>query len=423
MRVVVVTVTAWLCLAVTAEDPLTARVASPPLGFGLKHKFLSEKAPSTSCACIPGYHDAHDVTCRIDSGGHLRVSHPKMVCAHERYRTHEGKCRLRVWTGTTDFHVCRRLSHTTCSCCDCINGKPHQCAAGTYRDVLSGACIACGAGSFSSAEKCVLCPAGKFGAAKQGTCDACTAGHYSSDPGQVHCIACAAGTYADAPGQVACVNCRAGRFQGSAAQAHCIDCAVGRHSSTGGATQCYVCDQGRWQPTAGSQACRLAARCVGSEFERHAPTSTSDRICGSDGTCDVSKYESAPAPSRECSACPPGSACDGVGATPCAIGRFSEGRAGEPHTTCEACSPGRYAPVAGHTSCFACPAGFYQQLTGSHGCDGCHPGRYGALAGMLQCRDCPSGQFSAMPQSTQCTVCPVGRGTANAGRSTCDIEL
>jgi len=389
---------------------------------------LQQKGVTTPCTCTPGYHVAHDVSCRVDSQGHIRVSHPHMVCVHEKFRSADGKCRLRAWTGTSDFHVCKRLSHSSCACCDCIGGKPHACAPGKYRGG-SGQCMECAAGQFSSAEtadQCMACVPGKFGAqTNQAACTDCGTGHYSADAGMVRCTACAAGTFADAGGMAACDNCRAGRFQASVGQTQCMDCLAGTFSR-GAADRCDACAAGRWQPAAGSQQCRSAAQCEGSEFEKHAPSGTSDRICSSTEQCSASKYESGAAAGgqpRECSQCPSGNMCDGVSATPCPVGHFSEGLAGEDHTQCEACSPGRFAPVAGHPSCFECPAGYYQHMPGSHGCNGCPPGRFGAHTGMLHCRDCPSGQFAARSQSMQCEACPAGRGTAAPGQRECAIQL
>ena len=42
------------------------------------------KGASEPCQCRPGYHDALDVTCHVDSFGHLRVTHPEMACSGEQ---------------------------------------------------------------------------------------------------------------------------------------------------------------------------------------------------------------------------------------------------------------------------------------------------------------------------------------------------
>ena len=57
------------------------------------HNWVQEyKEATTECVCVPGFHEAKDVSCRIDAKGRLRISHPHMACEHERFMTAEGKC-------------------------------------------------------------------------------------------------------------------------------------------------------------------------------------------------------------------------------------------------------------------------------------------------------------------------------------------
>ena len=141
------------------EHPDHAKI--PPKDHFTKHgwwydfahpdaKWNSE-TDSKACNCIPGYHEAKDVKCHVDAFGHLRVTHPEMACADDKWRTpnpttipygatHPDHCVLRHWRGTgATHHHCVFKTSTTCSCCDCKDGAPHKCPAGTHRNAVSPA--------------------------------------------------------------------------------------------------------------------------------------------------------------------------------------------------------------------------------------------------------------------------------------------
>jgi hypothetical protein len=129
---------------------------------------------------------------------------------------------------------------------------PLLCAAGQFLQpanaiqATQAACVACGAGKYSSAgggsSSCIACVAGQYqGWGGGSSCSDCAAGRYSSSGGTA-CIDCAAGKYIDVTGSDEasdCIGCSAGRHvdvSGSDAASDCIDCHRGPPVAVGAAT-------------------------------------------------------------------------------------------------------------------------------------------------------------------------------------------
>ena len=61
---------------------------------------------------------------------------------------------------------------------------------------------------------------------------------------------------------------------------------------------------------------------------------------------------------------------------------------------CNACQPGRYAPVDGTPTCRKCQIGTHAAVEGSQRCDRCDIGTYADVEGATFCDACPAGYYS-----------------------------
>jgi competence ComEA-like helix-hairpin-helix protein len=226
------------------------------------------------CDCIPGYHDALDITCHVAPGGHIRVSHPHMVCT-KGFRTttdvrNPDRCLHRHWTGTegVNFHRCKLLSDdkSSCTCCDCKDGSHHLCPAGKHRNLPTGACDSCGIGRFTAAEndqgECDACDVGTFTNTRATvTCESCPEGKFQPAKQSTSCIAAKAGTYTKAKKATTYLECAKGTYQSHENQSGCMLCSAGTFAAGTGATACDVCGPETWQPHTGQPSCRPAEQC------------------------------------------------------------------------------------------------------------------------------------------------------------------
>ena len=104
------------------------------------------------------------------------------------------------------------------------------CPPGTY--VLSGACISCIAGRYSSSD--ATC------------CTQCSAGRYQTSTGASGCVLCTAGTYQPlSTGTTSCAICAAGRYSGTGATI-CVSCDMGLFQASTGASFCSNCIAGTY---------------------------------------------------------------------------------------------------------------------------------------------------------------------------------
>jgi hypothetical protein len=252
------------------------------------------KSASQSCDCIPGYHDALDITCHVDSGGHLRVSHPHMVCSGDKWKNplQPDRCLKRHWTGThgVNFHRCKHTSRTTCTCCDCKDGLHHKCPAGKHRNVPTGACDSCAPGRHTEVandfSECKDCPVGRFtDGSDTAVCEACAEGTYQPDKAKRACLNCAKGKYTQIKAQTECALCTKGQFQNHVAQSGCQLCDAGTYADVKGLETCKACESQTWQPFTGQLSCLATEVCEGVEYESKAYTATTDRVCYSHTVC------------------------------------------------------------------------------------------------------------------------------------------
>lgn len=109
---------------------------------------------------------------------------------------------------------------------------------------------------------------------------------------------------------------------------------------------------------------------------------TAGEFCNDDGSC---------------SACPAGSSCDGISATPCHEGYYSAASA----TFCSAMCPAGYYATEDSQACIECPPGSYRGADDAQFYDNTY----------IKCISCPTGTTSPLTAATTidtCTPCPSG---------------
>jgi hypothetical protein len=106
----------------------------------------------------------------------------------------------------------------------------------------------------------------------------------------------------------------------------------------------------------------------------------------------------------DCSPCPAGTACSGIGAQDC-------------DSLPEPCAPGTFA-AAGSAECSDCSFGTYSGGgEGTASCSDCDAGRFAGPTSS-SCGPCDAGKFSSSPRSASCDACPSG-SISSAGFSRC----
>jgi len=220
-----------------------------------------------------------------------------------------------------------------------------NCASGTYVANLPSSrsdrqCVACAAGSYTSAENqsvCLTadeCPAGTVEtapatASSAAVCTACNKGQYCQG-GSMPARACASGTWDhDANPATACTawtDCAAGTFVSSPGTAtsdrECTAC-----------TQAVV-NEGTFSASINSAACTTWSTCALGSYVMTPPSPTSDRKCGDCPTGSYTTYPNQPS-------------CIAIG--PCAAGTVEQtpATASKP-PVCNQCKVGQYC--AGDTT-------------------------------------------------------------------------
>eukprot|EP00043_Microstomoeca_roanoka_P015821 m.158745 g.158745 ORF g.158745 m.158745 type:complete len:1646 (-) comp16337_c1_seq1:113-5050(-) len=250
---------------------------------------------------------------------------------------------------------------------------------------------------------------------------------YSSDVVCARISTCAKGTFEQhAPTSTTdrvCSPCRGDTYQDQAEQLSCKR-----------ATQCDGDQYQAQNVTATSdRLCLAITECLENEWERVAPTLTSDREC-TDAVQYCAEYSAAsdkicrrcfrgyylPSAST-CVVCPRGSVCDGLQITACQRGNYQDE---EGQSSCKVCPPGTYADRSGYAECLSCDGAAYQPRSGQSSCVGMQQGFYGILnltlieeydsfeVGFVAEASCPAGSRCVNGEQMICEA-----GTYSAGQA------
>lgn len=200
--------------------------------------------------------------------------------------------------------------------------------------------------------------------------------------------------------------------------------------------------------------------CDGSQYSVRTAATSATEQCSCSGSymhrgdvisCPAGKYMPAESMcATACKSCPFGKFSD-PGALECR--ECGAGKIQDTPTTCEDCTPGKYAvsgdttcteciggkfSLSGSGACTLCPDGYSQAslgqsscsqcsagdyaVAGSLACSTCVPGKYTGGFGMSKCKDCVAGKYSketGQSVETTCVSCPNGYYSSNSGSTSC----
>lgn len=347
-------------------------------------------------------------------------------------------------------------------------------------------------GTFSTDRVCEKCGDGTYqDQANRPTCKTgrvCDVGHYVSTPltpsSNRDCGLCSAGTYSDSVNEATCKICIEGTAQPQIGQARCFECGTSAYSDTKKALSCkriepgfygvggtatmktgvqmcspgFACPGGssprlrcdgetEYSPGYGNITCSKVSLCSVGEYESHAPSQSSNRICAD---CPVGTFMDKRL--HHAKACQPHSTCapgtfvltEGSSFTDTVCSRCDgiTGYSSAPNqgacTPIESCRPGEF--VAREPSamqprfCSPCPDGTYSAHSNADRCvdvQTCLPGQAVALASTASrnriCVNCIAGQsYSTFPNAPECiatTTCAPGELTSSPATKTSDRQV
>ena len=301
-----------------------------------------------------------------------------------------------------------------------------QCGAGFFTSPLTGKCVECPVGTYSSTggdTVCTLCQAGTVqistAAQTPQQCEACMAGTYQTGQGMgsvSDCVQCPAGTYQTGLAVVTvvgCVQCRPGTYQPQIGQPF--------------ENACIVCNAGQFQTVFGAVSAQACIQCAPGTFQP---------VIGGGGNCTLCSrgtYSMQDGSGLGCVSCTRGTYQPWEGATSvsacakCSAGTYQTGTGMISVLACVWCPAGSFQSVEGAVSsaqCVWCPAGTYQSglaMDQSSACLLCGAGYYQTGAGAMSkqaCVLCQAGTYqtaSAAQVSSQCNLCQAGKFQTGAG--------
>ena len=119
-----------------------------------------------------------------------------------------------------------------------------SCPLGQRYERVSGNCLICPIGTYTSREGmqfCEACPAGMYTSTSGSTvCRPCREGMFTESSGATACVLCAAGLHADAVQMSFCKACWPGSFS-KVGSSICTLCPRGTYTSNKGSVQCTPC--------------------------------------------------------------------------------------------------------------------------------------------------------------------------------------
>ena len=263
-------------------------------------------------------------------------------------------------------------------------------------------CQQCSEGSYCNAEGLSapvgLCPGGYY--CPLGTADPytypCPAGFYRSGSAAgsfQDCTTCKSGHYCDKEGLEIPIECPAGHFcvEGTTEPSRCPLGTYGNSTKVRKSTECTPCPGGQY--------------CDG--IGRTEPAG----LCDAGFYCREAAYTSAPPDGITGGVCPAGGFCPAGSAvgSACPAGYYSPSPGAKYATDCVPCDPGYFC--AGSSSATAtqpCAAGYY--CTGGSPNATQHETQKGHYSkeGFFKQEPCQRGTYQPSPRSSECLVCPQG---------------
>ena len=308
-----------------------------------------------------------------------------------------------------------------------------SCIAGSYSNIASAGCYACGSGTYSSANRqssCIacgrirvtnsprydacVCTAGSRAVANATDrlgffCESCAPAHWWSAAVGA-CFPCPAGSVLSTTLLDTCVGCPPGLYSPAPASMMCLQCDVGTYSSVGNQSECGVCvwpayisnsNRTGCVSTVGlcgamsffsndTQTCMPCLACLSliDAFQVQACTGTANTVCAACTRCDSTGGVAMP---RDCG--------------------FKNDR------VCSDCMPGTYleaSPSRPPPVCVSCPLGSFEANFRSRGCGTCEDGFVVSVnrTACVAYDMCGGGAYPGLYYSNQqpvqaCTLCPI----------------
>ncbi|KAK3240934.1 hypothetical protein CYMTET_49254 [Cymbomonas tetramitiformis] len=123
-------------------------------------------------------------------------------------------------------------------CVECDDASEDCCAKGNFVDPVTGLCVPCPAGSYST----------RSGVS---ACTPCGLGEYQPFEGSsTGCLKCGPGEFADQYGSAGCQLCEPGHYNALSGREQCERCGFAEYQEEAGATECMQCPEhtNNWQP-------------------------------------------------------------------------------------------------------------------------------------------------------------------------------
>lgn len=301
-----------------------------------------------------------------------------------------------------------------------VQPLPQPCPGGTYNAETGrmrvSDCVQCTPGKYcypsGLSQPAGDCPGGYY--CPLGTAESnsfpCPIGFYrngSAKESFEDCTECISGYYCDREGLAQPIACPPGYF--------CVSgstfpqpCPLGTYSNSTGlrrSTDCTPCPGGYY--------------CDG--IGRTAPTG----LCDPGFYCREKAYSSAPPEGATGGLCPAGGYCPRGSATPtpCIMGYYSKSAGAKSNSDCVPCDPGYFCAGSSSTAASEkCSAGYYCIGGADKPTQHDTPAGYFTLQGAFKPEPCPRGQYQPASRSSSCLQCPQGyycNGTGTVNEVIC----
>lgn len=254
------------------------------------------------------------------------------------------------------------------------------------------------------------------------SCKLCETGHYSDQKGKSFCKRCSFGKVQSQPGQEKCEVCQKGKYADSEVE-ECKSCPAGWYQQSEEMNRCFACDAGRFANVNGSRSC------ISCPVGKYASNKSSTKCTWLEYgyVSDPQKVSQIPIPDGH------SISQNRMMVYPCSVGTYGPlwsdktmnkdlQKVWRNQSRLEALLSG---DRMGHGLCETCPVGYStMNVTRMTACRACSPGKYANMAGSGECVECKDmhGFMSYQDEEGQgaCKECPVGYISQ---RDQCESEI
>ena len=287
-----------------------------------------------------------------------------------------------------------------------VSATPIACPKGTYngdigRKVLAD-CVDCTPGKYCYPDGLSApagdCPGGYY--CPLGTPEAdtypCPIGFYrngSAKESFQDCTVCISGYYCDREGLATPIDCPEGYF--------CVS----------GSTYPQPCPLGTYSNSTGLRRSTDCTPCPGGQYCDGIGRTEPAGLCDAGFYCREKAYTSAPPDGATGGLCPAGGYCPQGSATPtpCTVGYYSKSAGAKADSDCIPCDPGFYCAGSSSTNASQpCAAGYYCEGGSGKATQFETPQGHYTLAGAYKPEPCPRGWYQSASRSSACLQCPQG---------------